>query len=419
VTRDFARLVAAATISNFGSMLTAIALPLFAIQWLDATPAQIAALNAAGILPGIALGLFAAHEIDRRRRRPVLIAADLARAALFVALPVAAFAGVLTMAHVVAFAFARGLFDFAFGVAESAYLPSLVPAAELVRANSRLQAGDSSAEIAGFAAGGVLVQWLSAPLALFVDAATYLASAALLFGIRTAEPAPAAAPARGARGAALFAGFREIARSPSLCAIAGANVLAMVGAQTANAVYMLFVYRELGFAPGLLGVLFALGAVSSLAAAFAAERLPKRWAEGRVMAGGLALYALGPVLLALAPGPTLLGVAAIAAQQLVGDGGYVLFEIHQRSLRQTLTARELLGRVGGAIRFANNGALLAGAALGGWLGGAWGLRATLYAAAACTALAAGAALFVRREETRRARAAVEGDARAPSDSPAA
>ncbi|HXZ85749.1 MAG TPA: MFS transporter [Myxococcota bacterium] len=414
--RDFASFVAAATISNFGSMLTAIALPLFAIQWLDASPAQIAALNAAGILPGVLLGLFAAHAVDRLRRRPVLIAADLSRAVLLLALPAAAFAGVLTMSQVVAFAFARGLFDFAFAVAEHAYLPSLVPEAELVRANSRLQAGDSSAEAVGFAAGGWLVQWLSAPLALCVDAASYLASALLLLGIGAAEPAPAAAKPRSQRAGELLAGFRAIARSPALRAIAGANLLVMLAAQATGAVYMLFVYRELGFQPGVLGLLFALGALSSLASSFLAERVPRRWAEGPALPAGLALYALGPALLALAPGPTPFGVAAIAAQQLVGDGGYVLFEIHQRSLRQRLVPRELLGRVSGAIRLANSLAMLAGAALGGWLGGALGLRATLVAGAACTALAAGAALFVRGEETRRASSAGEGGARAPSDS---
>jgi len=401
VKRDFARLVAAATISNFGSMLTAIALPLFAIQWLDASAADIAAINSAAILPGIALGLFASDAIDRMRRRPVLIGADLARAALLVALPAAAFAGALRMEWVIAFAFARGFFDFSFSVAEYAYIPTLVPEAALVRANSRMQAGESSAELVGFAAGGWLVQWLSAPLALFVDAATYLASAALLVRIGAAEPAPAPRPAEPRRGAGLLAGFRAIGRSPALRAIAAANVLAMVAGQATNAVYMLFVFRELGFAPGVLGVLFALGALSSLASAFLSERVPEAWAQGPALAAGLAINAFGPVLLALAPGPTLIGVGAIAAQQLIGDGGWVLFEIHQRSLRQKLVPGALLGRVSGAIRLANNAAMLAGAALGGWLGTAYGLRTTLVASAGITALAAGAALFVRGEETRR------------------
>ncbi len=396
MSRDFTRLVAAATTSNFGSMLTAIALPLAAIGLLGATPGQIATMNAAAILPGIALGLFAAHGIDRVRRRPVLIGADLARAALLVALPAAAVAGVLTMAHVILFAFCRGLFDFGFDVAEHAYLPSLVPSAELVRANGRLQAGDSSAEALGFALGGWLVQWLSAPLALFVDAASYLASALLLARIRAVEPAPAAPPREGSRLPELFAGLREIARTPALRAIAASAMLVFAASQITNAVYMLFVFRELGFAPGVLGMLFALGAVSSLGSALASERVPERLAGGPAMVAGLAISSLGSLLLALAPGPTLWGVAAIAAQQIVGDGGHVLYEVHQRSLRQKITPAHLLGRVSGALRLLNSVAMLGGTALGGWLGSAFGLRATLIAGAGGAALAALAALRVGR-----------------------
>ena len=221
-------------------MLTAIALPLAAIQLLSATPAQIAAMNAAALVPGIALGLFAAHAVDRVRRRRVLVTADLARAALLVSVPAAAFAGVLTMTHLVAFAFCRGLFDFAFDVAEHAYLPALVPPEELVRANGRLQAGDSSAEAAGFALGGWLVQWLSAPVALLVDAVSYLASAVLIVGIGAEDAPPPPPPQDGRRVGALFAGVTEIARTPLLRAVALAGMLVMAAGQVVNTVYMLF-----------------------------------------------------------------------------------------------------------------------------------------------------------------------------------
>jgi MFS family permease len=393
VSRDFTRLLAAATISNFGSMLTALALPLAAIELLHATSGQIAALNVAAILPGLALGLFAADGIDRVRRRPVLVAADLARALLLVSLPAAAFAGVLTMTHIVAFAFCRGLFDFAFDVAEHAFLPALVPPAELVRANGRLQAGDSSAEAFGFALGGWLVQWLSAPVALLVDAFSYLASAVLIARIDTSEPALAPRPG-GRRLGELFAGVREIAAVPALRGIAGAGMLAGAAGQMVGTVYMLFVYRELGFGAGVIGVLAAAGAVASLVSALLSERVPEHLSGGPAMIAGLALYAVGPLVLSAAPGVTLLGVLAIVTQQVVGDGGYVLYEVHQRSLRQRITPAHLLGRVGGALRLLNGAAMLGGAAAGGWLGESVGLRATLVAGAGLSALAAAAALAV-------------------------
>jgi MFS family permease len=250
----------------------------------------------------------------------------------------------------------------------------------------------------GFAAGGWLVQALSAPLALLIDSASYLVSALLIVRIRSVEPPPATAVAAGrrARWREITAGAREIARRPELRAITAAAMLVSAAQQAVGTVYMLFVYRELGFPAGPLGMLFALGAVSSLAAAFAAERVPERLAGLPAMTAGLAVCALGPFILALAPGATLYGVAAIAAQQIVGDGGYVLYEIHQRSLRQRITPPEVLGRVSGAVRFSASLAMLAGTALGGWLGETVGLRATLVAGGCGTALAALAALRVGR-----------------------
>jgi predicted MFS family arabinose efflux permease len=275
-------------------------------------------------------------------------------------------------------------------------LPALVAPEVLVRANGRLQAGDSSAEFAGFALGGWLVQWLSAPMALLVDAVTYLASAVLIARIGTPEPAPAPRAEGGSPAAELFAGVREVARVPALRGIAAAGMLAGAAGQMVGTVYMLFVYRELGFAAGVIGVLAAAGAVASLGSALVADRVPARLAGGPAMIAGLALYAAGPLVLSAAPGATLLGVVAIVVQQVVGDGGYVLYEVHQRSLRQRITPARLLGRVGGALRLLNGAAMLAGAAAGGWLGESLGLRATLVAGALLSALAAAAAAAVGR-----------------------
>ncbi len=392
---DFGRLVAAATISNFGSMLTAVALPFLAIELLDASAGEIAAINAAAILPSIAIGLFAAHAIDRARRRPLLIAADLARAALLLAVPAAAFAGVLEMVHLYAFAFLRGLLDFVFDVAHHAYLPSLVETPALVAANSRLQAADAAAEAGAFAAGGWLVQLLSAPLALVVDAVTYLASAVFLLRIRAPEAAPEMRARGGSRRAEIGAGLREIARTPALAAIAASGMLIAISNQVIGAVYMLFVYRELGFSAGTLGMLFALGSLASLTSAFAAERVPARGTGLPAMLAGLLLAAIGALALSLAPGATLLGVAAIVVQQVVGDFGHVLWQVHQSSLRQQITPAAVLGRVGGGIRFLSSLATLAGTAAGGWLGETVGLRATLATGGVILLVAAAVVLRAR------------------------
>jgi MFS family permease len=379
-------------VSNFGSMLTAVALPLLAIGALDAKPSQIAGINAAASLPPILLGLFAAHAVDRTLRRPVLIGADLLRALLLLALPIAAFAGHLSIAAVLVFALLRGLLDFVFDVAHHAYLPSLVARAELARANGRLEAAGAAAEAGAFAAGGWLVQWLSAPLALLLDAASYLASALFLWRIGTSEPAPARVTASGMPWAELGAGLSQLARVPALRAIALSTVLLGVANQITSAVYMLFVFRELGFPAGVLGLLFSLGSVASFASATTAARVPRRIAGVPSLALGLALRALGSALLPLAPGANLFGVAAIAAQQIVGDGGSVLWQVHQVTLRQELTPQRLLGRVSGALRILGGLSVLVGTAAGGWLGDRFGLRTALWVAAGIGALAAVTAL---------------------------
>ena len=163
-----------------------------------------------------------------------------------------------------------------------------------------------------------------------------------------AKPPPEPAAAGGSRLAEIGAGLAEIARTPALAAIAASGILIALSSQITNAVYMLFVYRELGFSPGTLGMLFALGSLASLASAFAAERVPERLSGLPAMFVGLLLAAAGALALPLAPGATLAGVAAIAFQQIVGDFGHVVWQIHQSSLRQQITpaARARPGRRG-------------------------------------------------------------------------
>jgi predicted MFS family arabinose efflux permease len=300
------------------------------------------------------------------------------------------------MEHLYLFAFARGLLDFVFDVAQHSYLPSLVDSSALVSANSRLQAADAAAEAGAFAAGGWLVQLLSAPLALVVDSVSYLASAFFLLRIRAVEPRPIPRPRSRSRLEEIGAGLVEIARTPALIAVSASGVLIALSSQIIGVVYMLFVYRELGFSPGTLGMLFALGSLASLVSALAAERLPERFSGLPAMCIGLLLAAAGSLALPLAPGATLLGVAAIAFQQIVGDFGHVIWQVHQSSLRQRITPAPVLGRVAGGIRFLSSVATLAGTAAGGWLGETVGLRATLATGGAILIVAAGVTFRVHR-----------------------
>lgn len=376
-----ARVVAAATISNFGSMLTRIALPFVAIDALGAGAADMSVLSIARLLPGLTLGLALSAFIERRRKRRVMIGAELAHAALLVAVPLAYALGSLSMPLLWIFAASSGLLSFAFGVARQAFVPGLASREQLVAANARIAAGSNAAEALAFGGGGWLVQLLSAPLALVVDALSYVASAALLAGIpeREASRASGAAGERGL-GRAL-AGLRAIRADAQLRALAAASLAVVLASEVLGVVYFLFVRAELGFTPGVLGLLFAAGSLAALASSLAAERLGRRFGARAALGAGIAGGALATAALAFAPGPSFIGAACIFAQQL-GDAGLAVFEIHSLAARQRATAPELQSRVQGAFSFFAGWAALAGAALGGVLGSALGPRATIGLAAA-------------------------------------
>ena len=383
---DFVRLWSAATTTNFGSMIRAIALPFVAILELDATPADVATLSAASLLPGFLLGLVASARLERMRKRPVLIGSDLLRAALLVTVPIAAGFGVLRMEHLYGVALGSGFLSFVFDVAHTSYLPSLVERHELLAANSRLKAAEATTEAAAFASGGWLVQVLGAPLALLVDSVSFVVSAATLSRIRRPEPDPGASPHADVL-AEIQEGAVHVLRSATLRPLARARVVAAFSLQVYGVAYLLFASRELGFAPGTLGSIFAIGALSSLLGALGARRAVARLGLGGALWSALALVALTMGLLPLAPAA---GVALLfLVLHQLGDGFEVVFSVNAVSLRQAVTPPAFLGRVNGTFEFAALGAMLLGTVVGGAVGETFGLRATLGLGALGMGVAAG------------------------------
>lgn len=374
----------AAAVSNYGSMLHAIALPFVAITVLDASPAEIALLSAAGLLPGFALGLVASTWIDRWPRRTLLVAGDVLRAVAVLWIPTAAWLDVLTFGQLYAFAAVHGLLTFVFEVAHQAILPSVVPTGELVEANGQLRAAGAVTEGAAFASGGWLVQWLTAPLVLLVDSASFLVSALCLRGVRlepgaSDPPLPRRSRPPGGFLRETLSGLETVAGSPLLRPITAAGVLANTGWRIAGTVYLLYVYEELGFSPGTLGFVFAVGAVASFVGALVTPRLAAAVGSGPSVAVGLFFFGLSMWILPLAPGAGAFSLLILVAHQL-GDGFEVVAEVNAASLRQRIAPEAVLGRVTGAGSFASSGAMLVGLGVGGWLGETIGLRATLFVA---------------------------------------
>lgn len=397
-TNDFGRVLAAEGISNFGSMLSRLALPWLATLVLLATPLQMALLLVADVAAGAIGSLLLGPLVDRTSKRTTMIVADLARAAVLALLAASVFAGSLSMLLLVTGAALTGLLTMAFELARSAWVAQSVAADRLPARNAQLSAVGSVSETGAFAAGGWLYQLLGAALALAVDAASYLLSAACLWRLhedprtnRSGEDAEPTRPATspGARFIDdLRAGLAVIRTTPALRVLATLEVLLAIGGSVAATSYMIFVARDLGFGTGALGMIFAIGGLGAIAGAALAPRLARRFGCANAMTAGLILLALGALCIPLAAGATLAGAAFLVVHQLVGDGGATIFHVHDRTLRQTAVAPDLLARADGGLRMLGQLATLVGALGGGWLATGLGARFALYVVAGMFALAA-------------------------------
>ncbi len=378
--RDFLKLWAGETISVFGSLIGRTALMFTAVLALDATPLQMAVLAAADIVPGLLVGLAAGVWVDRLPRRPIMIAADLGRAALLSSIPAAYALDTLVIEQLYVVAFLAGVLTIFFDVAYLSYLPSLVRKDELLEGNSKLTASSAVAEVGAFGATGWLVQLLSGPGAVLVDAVSFLFSAAFIKGIRKAERRRVAPADRAGLRAEIREGVRAILQEPVLRAVAGSDMIAHFSFRMFGAVFLLYTTRELGFEPGVLGLIFATGGASSLAGALFATPAARRFGIGPAMVLGVMMMGGSMLFVPAAQDASLLALAFLVAQQVFGDGSYTVFDINQVSLRQAITPEGVLGRVNAGIHFGVLAAMLLGALCGGALGEVVGLRATLVAA---------------------------------------
>jgi len=371
----FVRVFSAATVSIFGSLVTRTALPFAAILVLGAGPGEVAAIRAFAIVGGVAIGLVAGAWVDRLRRRPVMIVADLGRAVCLGSIPVAAIGGWLSIGQLIVVAFLASMLSTFHNIADRAYLPTVIERDQLVSANSALSASGSVAEVSAFSLGGVLVQVLTAPIAIAVDAISFVVSAVILATIRRPEAPPTPREERTPILDEIRDGLRPIGQSPILRTVilAGSGAHLLWGAF--GAVYLIFATDELGLQPATIGLIAAVGGISSLVGALITTRTNRRIGVGPSILLGLMLFTLGNLLIPLAPaGSALLAILFLVGQQLIGDIGATLEEITELSLLQATVPNELLGRVNSAYDFLTHLALLVGTIGAGLLGEAFGLR---------------------------------------------
>jgi MFS family permease len=383
--RDFLALWAGQTVSELGSQVSLIALPLVAVTVLGAGAFQTGLLATLQYLPFLLLGLPAGVWVDRLARRPVLIAADAGRALAMGTVPVAWALHGLHLPQLYAVGFVVGVLTVFFDVAYQSYLPALVDRDQLIEGNSRLALTQSSAEVAGPGLGGLLVSAVTAPYAVAADAASYVVSVVSLLLIRTPEPRRVAGPARSLR-AELGEGLGYVLRHRVLRAIAACTGLHNLFGNAATAVLFVFAVRELGLGAGTIGLWLSLGSLGGPVGALLASRLSRRLGTGPAIA--LAAWMGGPAWLLVALAPRGHALPFLVASGVLGSLAGVAYNVTQVSLRQAITPQRLQGRMNATMRFLVWGTIPVGAFAGGLIATFAGLRATLWIATAGTTLAA-------------------------------
>jgi len=370
------------TVSLFGTQVTLLALPLTAVLTLHATAAELGFIRFVEAFPFVLFTLIFGAWVDRRRRRPVLILANTARALLIGLVPLLALLNLLHFSLLAAIAFAFGVFTVLFDVTWLAYVPTIISSEELVEANGKVATSASAAEVAGPGLGGLLVQTLSAPVALLADAISYVVSTITLIAIRAPEPAPPVEP--GQRAGLLreiSVGFGIVWRNLNLRAIMIMSGLWNMLNSIADTVFVLYVVRELHFQPGVLGVIFAVGAVGGLIGSAISTRLSQRGKFGPILGIAFSFGTIPWLLLPAVAGPQSLEAAAFTLAFFLVRVGLGLWGVLTISYRQAITPHHLLGRVGASLRFVSYGLGSLGFLLSGALASLVGLRATLWLAA--------------------------------------
>lgn len=382
--RDFMLLWGGETVSQVGTEVSLVALPLVAVTTLAVTPFQMGLLTAAETLAFLLVGLPAGAWLDRTHRRPVMLIADVVRGVLLLSVPLAWWAGVLTFAQLVVVALLVGLATVFFDVAYQSYLPSLVGRTVLVEGNGKLESTRALAQVGGPALGGGLVQLLGATVAVVVDSVSYFLSALALGAIRTREPEPEPVEHPRLRNQ-IAEGLRFVLRHPLLRPITACTGTANFFNGVMTAVNMIFMVRVLGLSAGAIGLLFAAGGIGGVLGAVTTSWWTRRVGQARtIWLVGLLTFP-GALLTPLAEPGWRISLIFIGGV-LVGYG-VVVYNVAQVSFRQAITPDRLLGRMNASVRFLVWGTLPLGGFVGGVLGGWIGIRETMWVAAAGEVLA--------------------------------
>ena len=375
---EFRRLWIGETVSQFGTMISLLALPLVAILYLHATTFEVGLLTMLESIALLLVGLPPGAWVDPVRLRWVLIVKDLIRAAALGSIPLAQVLDVLTIGQMYIVSFVVSVSTVFFDVAYQSYLPALVDREALVEGNSKLQASESVSQIAGPGLGGLLIQALTAPYAVLVDALSFVWSAVWVGAIRARPPKPERKPDRHL-GREIMEGLKFVIGNRLLRSIAMCTGLFNLFSSMVAAVILVLLARELRLSAGVIGVLLSISAVGGLIGSFVANRFAHRVGQGPAIWMSVAISMPFGFVLPFVHRDWTLGLYVLA--QLVISISVVVYNINQVSFRQALCPPELLGRMNATMRFFVWGTMPLGAIIGGALGSSIGVRNALLVAA--------------------------------------
>ncbi|GAA2835188.1 MFS transporter [Kitasatospora paracochleata] len=376
--RDFLLLWGGQTVSEMGSAVTQVALPLLAVVALQASTFQVGLLTAAGTAAFALIALPAGALVDRGSKRTIMIVCDLLRLLLIGSLPLAAALGGLTMAQLYLVALAAGVCTVFFDVSYQSYLPSLVRTEQLMDANGKLGTTGAFSQLAGPSLGAGLVGVFGAAGAMTADALSYLVSVASVFGIRSREEPPRAPRAGETLRGQVAEGLRFVVRHPILRKVVACTATANLFSSMTTALTMVFLVRVLHVPPALTGLVLAGGAIGGIAGGMVAGRLAKRFGSARIIWLSILVFGAPQAVLAAArPG---WGVLLVPLGWSAGYFAAMVYNVAQVSYRQAVTPPELMGRMNAAVRWIVWGTMPVGGILGGLLGTAVGVRPALWVA---------------------------------------
>lgn len=381
---DFRRYWSSAIINGFGSYVSALAIPLCAVLLLKASPAQMGMMGAAAALPYALLALPAGVFLDRNRKLPILLASKAVQALSLASIPLAWWLGVLSVQWLYAVSFISGICAVVGGGAEVVFLTNMIGRDKLTDAQSKFTATDSAARLLAPGFAGVLIQWLTAPYAVLLNAIGFVVSIALLRNVKANDPKPPPSnkhPLRDIQDGIVFIWRQPLLRT--LAWVSGCWHMLFYGFA---ALHVIFATRELGMSAGMLGMAQMIGGIGVLVSSLLLKPLNRRFGPTGTMLAGLGLctlaYTVTPLIPANLLGYPLASAVACAAMSFFLDCGVMLFLLPYTTMRQKVTPDEYLGRMVSTMRFLTVSVAPLGALAAGYLGEHFSVRTGLACVAA-------------------------------------